>query len=104
MTSTKQLRNEWLRIIKDSELICALCGLPIKSDLTVDHKLAQAKGGKSTIENLQPAHKLCNECKADLMPEEWEFQKYKRYLHAFSHWKLKNKQKKLLRQILQHIK
>lgn len=105
MTTIKKLHKEWLRIIKDSQLICALCGLPIaKEDLSADHRLAQSRGGLSTRENLQPSHKLCNECKADLMPDEWERHKHERYLHAYNHWKLKNKQRQLLRRILQNQK
>lgn len=104
MISTKQLRKEWWRIIKDSELICALCGLPIKSDLTVDHITPRFRGGLTCKKNLQPAHKVCNECKADLMPDEWEKHKYELYLHAYNHWNINNKQKKLLKQILQNMK
>lgn len=100
--SVKDLRKEWWRIIKDSELICALCGLPIKANLSADHRIPKSKGGETTIENLQPSHALCNSCKADLMPNEWEKHKYERYLHALNNWNLKNKQRKLLKQILQN--
>jgi 5-methylcytosine-specific restriction endonuclease McrA len=33
--------------------------------MTVDHKIPKAKGGKDTLENLQPMCVLCNQLKAD---------------------------------------
>ncbi|MCL2537990.1 MAG: HNH endonuclease [Alphaproteobacteria bacterium] len=41
---------------------CALCGEPITDirDFSFDHKIPASKGGKGTLENLQPSHKWCN--------------------------------------------
>lgn len=53
---------------------CAICGKKIRSldDLTVDHIVPLAKGGKHQIENCQLAHKKCNERKNDSMPDAYE--------------------------------
>ena len=50
---------------------CAICGKRITSldDLTVDHIVPLAKGGRNVIENCQLAHKKCNEAKNDIMPD-----------------------------------
>lgn len=52
---------------------CAICGRKIKDleDLTVDHIVPLAKGGKNVIENYQLAHKACNEEKGSMMPDEF---------------------------------
>ena len=51
---------------------CAICGRKIKDldDLTIDHIVPLAKGGKNTLENYQLAHKACNEAKGSMLPEE----------------------------------
>lgn len=53
---------------------CAICGKKICSldDLTVDHIVPLAKGGKNEIRNCQLAHKSCNAAKSDILPEEHE--------------------------------
>lgn len=53
---------------------CAICGRKIRSldELTVDHIIPKAKGGKNVISNCQLAHKTCNELKNDTMPDEYE--------------------------------
>lgn len=51
---------------------CAICGRKIKKldDLTVDHIVPLAKGGKNVLENYQLAHKACNEAKGSMLPKE----------------------------------
>ena len=45
---------------------CALCGKPIRWDeLTVDHILPKSLGGSDKIENLQFAHRECNNSKGN---------------------------------------
>ena len=47
---------------------CALCNKPIdpsllrtsRMGLTVDHKIPLSKGGEDTLDNMQPAHWICN--------------------------------------------
>lgn len=53
---------------------CAICGKKIRNldDLTVDHIIPKAKGGKNLISNCQLAHKICNELKNDTLPDEYE--------------------------------
>lgn len=62
------------RRILMSQDICALCGrmvdktLPYSNPMsaTVDHKIPISKGGHpSSIENLQLAHRMCNQIKKD---------------------------------------
>lgn len=53
--------------------VCMLCGQPIDRGVkfphplsgTVDHILPVAKGGRSTMDNLQVAHLICNRMKSD---------------------------------------
>lgn len=57
---------------------CKLCGQPIqinsqilkdnaqtKHMFTWDHQFPKSLGGQSTLDNMQPAHKICNNKKAD---------------------------------------
>lgn len=58
-------------ILRKTSTVCALCGLPFDKSLkfphpmslTIDHIIPVALGGKSTIDNLQAAHLVCNESK-----------------------------------------
>ena len=55
-------------ILKKTATVCALCGMPIDKSLkypdpmsfTVDHIIPAKLGGNSNIDNLQPAHWICN--------------------------------------------
>lgn len=49
---------------------CQYCGT--KRDLTIDHVVPRAKGGKDTWTNLVTACKRCNARKGDFTPEEAE--------------------------------
>lgn len=57
---------------------CHICKLPIdttlprtsKQGLTVDHVIPLSKGGKDEIENLRPAHWICNNWKSDKILED----------------------------------
>ena len=53
---------------------CAICGRKIRSldELTVDHIVPLSKGGKRVLKNCQLAHKTCNSCKNDTMPDKYE--------------------------------
>jgi hypothetical protein len=58
--------TEQRRILWNSEdkKICARCKRPLAwSDLSIDHVLAHAKGGRSTLRNAQLMHKNCNSSK-----------------------------------------
>ncbi|MFC2625064.1 HNH endonuclease [Propionibacterium acidifaciens] len=67
------LRDRHRRIIARDRPPCAICGQPIDYDLpcwndmsfVVDHILPLAAGGPDTIDNKQPAHRVCNRQKSD---------------------------------------
>jgi 5-methylcytosine-specific restriction enzyme A len=52
---------------------CHYCGsdVPCK-ELTMDHLVPIAMGGRSTKENLVPSCKACNNKKKSMMPLEWQ--------------------------------
>ena len=77
--STKQVKQIFA-LMGDYEVypICKLCGQPIqinsetlkenaqtKHMFTWDHRFPKSLGGRSTLDNMQPAHKICNNKKAD---------------------------------------
>ena len=52
---------------------CYYCGRPTAAaELTMDHIVPIARGGKSTKGNVVPACKECNNQKKQLLPMEWE--------------------------------
>lgn len=61
----------WKR--KRSRGICHYCRRSQKpAELTMDHVIPLARGGRSTRENLVPCCKDCNNKKKNLLPVEWE--------------------------------
>jgi len=53
--------------------ICHYCGKAVPSnELTMDHIVPIARGGKSTKGNVAPACKTCNTEKKQRLPMEWE--------------------------------
>jgi 5-methylcytosine-specific restriction protein A len=53
--------------------ICHYCGRKTAArELTMDHIVPVARGGKSTKGNVVPACKTCNTAKKRLLPMEWE--------------------------------
>ena len=64
--------SQWWRR-KRSAGICYYCGKTFRpADLTMDHLIPIARGGKSVQGNLVPACKECNNKKKYLLPTEWE--------------------------------
>lgn len=56
--SAEQRRIIWN---SDENRVCARCGKPMTwEDFTVDHIVAHARGGATTLRNAQPMHKRCN--------------------------------------------
>lgn len=55
-------------IFKRDGFTCQYCGTT--KDLTLDHVIPKAKGGKTTWKNLVTACKRCNSRKGDFTPEE----------------------------------
>ncbi len=53
--------------------VCHYCHQPTPpKELTMDHIVPIARGGKSTKSNIVPACKDCNNKKRQLLPMEWE--------------------------------
>lgn len=69
----RQLRESqwWKRRVAKG--VCGYCGqsTPPK-ELTMDHIVPLARGGKSTKGNVVPACKTCNTAKKHLLPMEWD--------------------------------
>ncbi len=69
MKNKNQLKKEWYKQCREKTLFCYLCGQLIlkESEISVEHVIPRAFGGKDTLENMQPAHVLCNNIR-DTMP------------------------------------
>ena len=69
----RELRSStwWKR--KCAKGICYYCGRSIlPKELTMDHIVPIARGGKTTKGNVVPSCKECNNQKKQLLPFEWE--------------------------------
>ena len=66
--SLKKYRQRLRALIPQRHLLCYLCGELIldQREFSLDHVIPKSKGGATEIWNLYPAHKYCNECKADI--------------------------------------
>lgn len=77
----RQLSSSERRVIRNAVIarhgaVCYICLVDIDMSLTqhngdrmaftIDHFVAIADGGENTIENMRPAHALCNEKKGSL--------------------------------------
>ncbi|MCK5517557.1 MAG: HNH endonuclease [Desulfobulbaceae bacterium] len=65
---------------KTASGLCYYCSRKMAyRDLTMDHLVPLARGGRSTKNNLVPACKDCNNKKKSMLPLEWEdyLEKYK---------------------------
>lgn len=53
--------------------LCHYCGKKTAfKDITMDHLIPLARGGRSTRDNLVPSCKKCNNKKKSMLPLEWE--------------------------------
>lgn len=60
----------WQR--KTASGICYYCGEKMShQELTMDHLIPLARGGRSTKDNLVPCCKSCNSKKKSMLPVEW---------------------------------
>lgn len=69
----RDLRNSpwWKSKISDGK--CYYCGNVYKpAEITMDHKIPLARGGRSEKNNLVPACKECNNKKKYMLPVEWD--------------------------------
>ncbi len=58
---------------KTASKICYYCGNKVAfKNITMDHLVPLARGGRSTKDNLVPACKACNTKKQSMLPLEWE--------------------------------
>ena len=58
---------------KTASGICYYCGNKVGfANLTMDHVIPLARGGRSTRDNLVPCCKECNNRKKSSIPAEWE--------------------------------
>ncbi len=68
----KLRKSNWWRT-RISRRVCHYCnGSFSPEELTMDHLVPLARGGKSTKGNLVPACKECNNRKKIMLPLEWE--------------------------------
>lgn len=52
---------------------CYYCGQNVEyRELTMDHLVPLARGGRSTKDNLVPSCKSCNTKKKNMLPVEWQ--------------------------------
>ena len=68
----RELRHSqwWKRKLAKGE--CQYCGQKTTpADLTMDHIVPLARGGRSTKGNLATACKACNNLKRQMLPTEW---------------------------------
>jgi len=64
--------SQWWKRKCDKGL-CHYCSRPIPpKELTMDHIVPIARGGKTTKGNVVPCCKECNNLKKQLLPMEWE--------------------------------
>lgn len=53
--------------------VCGICGKTIETakDITLDHIDPLSNGGLDVLENLQLAHRVCNQIKGSTLPEHY---------------------------------
>ena len=73
----RDIKRKWANQCEKGELFCFLCGKKIESmkQCNADHWIPKALGGKSTEDNLKPAHRCCNSRKGCIPPKEFELHK-----------------------------
>lgn len=73
------LYNHNRKVLRKTSMVCALCGMPLDKSLkypdpmsiSIDHIIPVALGGKSTLDNLQATHLICNKEKGKrIIPNE----------------------------------
>ena len=55
---------------------CGICGRFMRlQDVTLDHIYPKSLGGINHKDNFQPAHRICNQLKADTIPKLFKLRK-----------------------------
>lgn len=106
MNSKKNLKRQWLALLKDDKLYCVLCGQLIinAKDISVEHYVPKSRGGSKGLYNCFPAHKICNEIKGNLLPDEWNKTKFILIEKAIKSWKITRHERFILLNILKKEK
>jgi hypothetical protein len=66
-------KAERVKILDSTDRRCHICGGRIRSKWQADHVLAHSGGGRHSLENYLPAHRLCNNYRWDYSPEEFQW-------------------------------
>ena len=64
--------HERKAILEKTNSRCHVCGGSIKGKWDADHILSHSKGGKHSVDNYLPAHKICNNYRWDYLAEEFQ--------------------------------
>jgi 5-methylcytosine-specific restriction endonuclease McrA len=70
--------QDWKNKVYERNFICHICGDMISleigslSRLSLDHVIPLSRGGKNTIENVAPAHRICNQIRNQLTLGEFD--------------------------------
>ena len=73
-TPRRQLtKSERAQILEKTGNRCHNCGGDIQSRWQADHVLAHSSGGRHSVENYLPAHRLCNNYRWDYSSEEFQW-------------------------------
>ena len=94
MKTINRLKREWHKQCREKILFCHLCGELIlkETEISADHVIPQAFGGKSTTDNLKPAHIKCNNIRDVMEPEVFRSILQKEYNgDIYAWWKVIHK-------------
>ena len=68
-------KDERAQVLEKTAGRCHLCGGPISSNgkWHADHVLAHSSGGRHSVDNYLPAHRLCNKYRWDYSAEQFQW-------------------------------
>lgn len=58
--ASKKVKKIRYKVFAKYGLTCGICGIWIEGPAHIDHVIPVCKGGLTIIQNLRPAHPLCN--------------------------------------------
>lgn len=95
-----------IELLVAAPVFCQICGLEIyrNQKMSIDHRIPRMHGGTDAVENLFPAHQICNCIKGDAMPDDFEREKRERFQHALDNWNMKRADKKIVAAALAHMR
>ena len=65
-------KEERALVLDKTDSRCHICGGKIDGTWDADHVLSHSKGGKHSVDNYLPAHKVCNNYRWDYLAEEFQ--------------------------------